>query len=256
MASFWTAINLPMRPGGSAHSRCICSAVVRARCRPSGVSTSLDDVARSLSGPPGRRRGRASSSSDSSGGGMPVPTLTSSGSRRNAVRSAVVLSTVSDSSVRAAGDVGEVRRRVRRRRDDAADGVAASPHPLVDEQLSGRARPSSLAGAAAGACWAATQRVELVRAARRSTSRPMLACCSPQNSAHSPPYTPGSSASITRVFVPSGRTSSLPCRSGTQKLWMTSAEISRSSTGSPTGTWISLATVTSSARYCADHQNW
>ena len=75
----------------------------------------------------------------------------------------------------------------------------------------------------------------------------MLACCSPQNSAHAPPYSPGSSASRTSVLVPSGSMSSLPCSSGTQKLWMTSADVSRSSTGSPTGMWISLATVTSSS---------
>ena len=42
----------------------------------------------------------------------------------------------------------------------------------------------------------------------------------------------------------SGSRSSLPCSSGTQKLWMTSADVSRSSTGSPTGMCSSLATVT------------
>ena len=77
------------------------------------------------------------------------------------------------------------------------------------------------------------------------TRKFILACCSPQNSAHAPRYSPGSSASSTSVLGPSGSMSSLPCSSGTQKLWMTSAEVSVSSTGSPAGMWISLATVTS-----------
>ena len=45
MASFWTAISLPNRPGGSAHNRCICSAVSGAM---SDAGVSRSDTSPSL----------------------------------------------------------------------------------------------------------------------------------------------------------------------------------------------------------------
>ena len=45
-----------------------------------------------------------------------------------------------------------------------------------------------------------------------------------------------------------GIRSILPCRFGTQKLWITSVESRSNATGRPTGMWISLAVVTRSER--------
>ena len=55
MASFCTAINLPMRPGGSAHSRRMRSAVSGAV---STFGVSIADTSSVMSGSPGRRRCR------------------------------------------------------------------------------------------------------------------------------------------------------------------------------------------------------
>ena len=52
---------------------------------------------------------------------------------------------------------------------------------------------------------------------------------------------PGRSACRQSVLTWPGIRSFLPCRFGTQKLWITSTERSVSSTGRPTGMWISFA---------------
>src|SRR5207247_9130928 len=72
----------------------------------------------------------------------------------------------------------------------------------------------------------------------------MCACCTPQNSAHWPWKRAGTSAWSQVVLTWPGMRSRLPCRLGTQKLWMTSRDVSSSVTGRPTGKWISLAVVT------------
>lgn len=69
----------------------------------------------------------------------------------------------------------------------------------------------------------------------------MLACWSPQNSAHWPRYTPGSEASSHRLLRCPGIMSVLGPSRGTQKLWMTSSVVSASRTFTPVGMWISLA---------------
>ena len=55
-------------------------------------------------------------------------------------------------------------------------------------------------------------------ATTRTSIRP---CWRPQNSAHWPVYTPGSSACIRMWFVLPGTTSCLPASSGIQKEWIT-----------------------------------
>src|SRR6266542_4359539 len=62
----------------------------------------------------------------------------------------------------------------------------------------------------------------------------MLACWSPQYSAHCPRYTPGRSAWIHILFVRPEMRSVLPVSCGTQKLWMTSSVVS--------STWTVMAT--------------
>ena len=54
---------------------------------------------------------------------------------------------------------------------------------------------------------------------------------------------PGRSATIWMWFSRPGIRSCLPIRLGTQKEWITSADSSLISTGSPTGMWISFAVV-------------
>ncbi len=73
----------------------------------------------------------------------------------------------------------------------------------------------------------------------------MLACCRPQYSAQRPRNVPScvacSQVSLTR---PATR-SVLGMSFGTQKLWLTSAVVSRTCTTCPVGTWISFAVTTS-----------
>src|SRR6185312_7281148 len=78
-----------------------------------------------------------------------------------------------------------------------------------------------------------------------TTKNAILACASPQYSAHCPRYVPGVSARNQSALVYPGMRSLLPFRLGAQKLWITSSDCSRSWMGTPTGTWISLAVVTS-----------
>ena len=59
---------------------------------------------------------------------------------------------------------------------------------------------------------------------------------SPQNSAHCPRYSPGSSAWNHMLVVLPGTTSILPASLGIQKLWITSSEVRSTTTALPTGT--------------------
>ena len=92
-----------------------------------------------------------------------------------------------------------------------------------------------------------------------TTRNPILACWCPQNSAHWPRYSPAESACSQRLFSRPGIRSRLPLRLGGQKLWMTSVETSSTTTGRPTGMWISLAVVTqccgSESRYWTSHHH-
>jgi hypothetical protein len=58
---------------------------------------------------------------------------------------------------------------------------------------------------------------------------------------------PARSAASVRVVVRPGIMSILPARLGTQKLWMTSALVSRKLTGRPVGMAISLAVSNSTS---------
>src|SRR5690348_1100743 len=58
------------------------------------------------------------------------------------------------------------------------------------------------------------------------TRKRMLACESPQYSAHAPRNVPGLSASMVLVLVCPGMTSFLPFSSGTQNEWMTLSDFS------------------------------
>src|SRR2546428_32043 len=88
----------------------------------------------------------------------------------------------------------------------------------------------------------------------------MCACWWPQNSAHCPSNTPGRSACIQSDVACCGRRSFLPASRGAHRLWITSAERVLTSTGRPTGTWISLAVRTRSAgaesQYSTSHHHW
>ncbi len=81
------------------------------------------------------------------------------------------------------------------------------------------------------------------------TRMPMLACETPQNSAHWPRYSPGVSAVNVSRFSRPGTTSRLPPSWGTQKLWITSGPSSTSATGRPAGTCSSFAVTIWSAGY-------
>lgn len=84
----------------------------------------------------------------------------------------------------------------------------------------------------------------------------MLACDSPQYSAHWPSYRPGSSASSLRWWTLPGTRSCLPARRGTQKEWITSTDSIVTYTGCPAGMCISLAVTTSISGYWTSNQNW
>ena len=98
-------------------------------------------------------------------------------------------------------------------------------------------------GASDGAAGSASRAIQASKSAGASatTRMIMLACCSPQNSAHCPRYTPGSDASSHNVLGWPGIMSVFGPRRGTQKLWMTSSVVSASCTFTPAGMWISLA---------------
>src|SRR4051794_39337040 len=85
----------------------------------------------------------------------------------------------------------------------------------------------------------------------------MLACDTPQYSAHCPRKVPGRSASILSVLGWPGTTSFFPASSGTQNEWITLLLVSVSTTGRWIGMCISLAVrnpvLGSVYVYCQNH---
>ena len=76
------------------------------------------------------------------------------------------------------------------------------------------------------------------------TQKRMCACWAPQNSEHSPRYQPGAVAVKPVKVVRPGIMSVLPANCGTQKLWITSADLRAMRTGVSRGRCISLAVTT------------
>src|SRR6266566_4366306 len=84
----------------------------------------------------------------------------------------------------------------------------------------------------------------------------MLACDTPQNSAHCPEYSPTESArNAMRVTCP-GVASRFPPSAGAQNEWITSADVIDSCTGLPTGTCISFAVTIPRFGYLYSHHHW
>ena len=95
-------------------------------------------------------------------------------------------------------------------------------------------------GARAGRRWSANQAAYSSTVSTISRKR-MRPCWWPQYSEQAPMYVPVLVGRKWMVFRRPGIMSSLPPICGTQKLWMTSTEMSWAVTLRSTGTWISLA---------------
>src|SRR5688572_12951497 len=130
-------------------------------------------------------------------------------------------------------------------RRDTAEGAWDNHEELRQEQEAqnegkpGEKRRWSASSRYRRACWPASQSWNS-RDGMAMTCIRIRACQSPQNSAHSTRYVPGSDASTQRSLVRPGTMSILPMSRGTQKLWMTSLELICKSTGSPAGIRISF----------------
>src|SRR5437867_3437138 len=109
-------------------------------------------------------------------------------------------------------------------------------------------------GSIGGRFCAATQASKSSRDWTMSFIR-MLACETPQNSAHWPGNVPIFSGVNHIAFVCVGMTSRFPPIAGNQKLWMTSAVWREIATGCPIGTCSSLAVVMSSPGYWNSHHH-
>ena len=136
------------------------------------------------------------------------------------------------------------RQRAAGRRDASDRGRPPRSSGATDRVASGAPGPHE--DIPCPSCWADPGQRVRAAAWRRSraskfasdsatTSSAMCACCRPQNSAHCPRKTPGRSASIHRAVVSRGSNHVCLWRFGTQKLWITSREVTLRTTGRPIG---------------------
>ena len=206
---------------------------------------------------------------------MRLPSLTSSGSVIHLVRF------VSLSSIRPAPRVSRVAKCVRlgagmttvssklsRNADRRPASLARSfralgpCHVLVEWQLlqfwANRVWPamaSALTNSTGGLRIESSQSWNCSGSSALTRNR-ILACASPQNSAHWPKKTPTSSARIANWRTSPGMMSTFPASFGTQKLCITSSEFKVKLTHWPTGMRISFAVTTSSPGYSISHHHW